>query len=40
MYGLQINAHGNCIVCKGTDQRTGYRIVFVGSYAACQTFTL
>ncbi len=36
MYSLQVNAHGNRIVCKGTDQRRSYRIVFVGSYADCQ----
>lgn len=36
MYSLQIDAFGNRIVCKGTDQRRGYRIVFVGSYVECQ----
>lgn len=36
MYSLQINAHGNRIICKGTDQRNSYRIIFVGSYTACQ----
>lgn len=37
-YSLQINSHGNRIVCKGTEVRNSYRIVFVGSYAACQQY--
>lgn len=37
-YSLQVDAHGNRIVCKGADARRGYRIVFVGSYAECQTY--
>jgi len=37
MYSLQVNAHGNRIVCKGTDVRNSYRIIFTGSYAACQS---
>ncbi len=39
-YSLQINAHGNRIVCKGTEVRSSYQIVYVGSYAACQAFRL
>ena len=38
MYSLQINAHGNRIVCKGTEVRNSYRIVHVGTYAECQVY--
>lgn len=38
MYSLQIDAFGNRIVCKGSSQRTGYHLVFVGSYAECQMY--
>jgi len=30
MYSLQVNDHGNRIVCKGTDVRNSYRIIFTG----------
>jgi hypothetical protein len=36
MYSLQVNAHGNRIVCRGTEPRRSYRVVFVGSYQDCQ----
>jgi hypothetical protein len=35
MYTAQANAHGNIIVCKGSDVRNSYRIVFTGTYAEC-----
>lgn len=35
MYTAQRDSHGNVIVCKGSDPRNGYRIVFTGSYAEC-----
>lgn len=35
MYTAQQDRHGNVIVCKGSDTRNGYRIVFTGSYADC-----
>ena len=35
MYTLQIDAHGNSIVCKGAAPRSGYRIVRHGTYAEC-----
>jgi hypothetical protein len=38
MYTAQRDAHGNVIVCKGSDTRRGYRIVFTGSYADCLRF--
>ena len=38
MYTAQKDAHGNVIVCKGSDTRRGYRIVFTGSYADCLRF--
>ncbi len=40
MYSLQVNSHGNRIVCKGTDVRRSYRIVFVGSYLDCQHYNI
>jgi len=38
MYTLQVNAQGNRIVCKGSVVRNTYRIIFAGSYAACQNY--
>jgi hypothetical protein len=38
MYTAQTNAHGNIIVCKGSDVRNSYRIVFTGTYAECLQF--
>ena len=35
MYTAQIDAHGNVIVCKGDEQRRGYRIAYTGSYNEC-----
>ena len=35
MYTEQANTHGNIIVCKGSDVRNSYRIVFTGTYAEC-----
>ena len=32
IYSAQQNAHGNVIVCKGTDVRNSYRIIATGSY--------
>ena len=32
MYSAQQNAHGNIIVCKGTDVRNSYRIIATGTY--------
>lgn len=34
-YTAQIDRNGNIIVCKGSDVRNGYRIVFRGGYHAC-----
>ena len=38
MYTAQINAHGNVIVCKGSDTRNSYRIIYTGTYADCLRF--
>ena len=38
MYTLQINSLGNRIVCKGSECRDTYRIVFTGTYAECQQY--
>lgn len=35
MYTAQQNAHGNVIVCKGSEVRNSYKIVFTGTYAEC-----
>jgi hypothetical protein len=35
MYTAQINSFGNIIVCKGSDVRKSYRIIFTGSYVDC-----
>lgn len=35
MYTAQRNAHGNTIVCKGSEQRKSYQIIFTGSYNEC-----
>jgi len=40
MYSAQINAHGNIIVCKGTQVRNSYKIVHLGSYQECLKFKL
>jgi len=34
-YTLQMDRHGNTIVCRGADVRNGYRIVSEGTYAEC-----
>ena len=34
-YSLQMDAHGNQIVCKGDAERNGYRVAMRGTYAAC-----
>lgn len=36
MYTAQVNAHGNIIVCKGSEVRNSYKIVFTGTYAECR----
>jgi hypothetical protein len=38
MYTAQIDAHGNVIVCKGEEQRRGYRIAYSGTYNECLMF--
>ena len=38
MYTAQTDTHGNCIVCKGSEQRRGYRIAFTGTYNECLMF--
>lgn len=35
MYTLQLDRHGNTIVCKGSEERNGYRIVARGTYNEC-----
>lgn len=35
VYTAQRDSHGNMIVCKGSVERNGYRIIFSGSYNAC-----
>jgi len=40
MYTAQINAFGNVIVCKGSDARNSYKIIFTGTYAECLQFKL
>ena len=40
MYTAQRDAHGNVIVCKGSEVRKAYRIIFVGTYAECLQFKL
>lgn len=37
-YTAQSNAHGNIIVCKGTEVRNSYHVVFSGGYHACLRF--
>jgi hypothetical protein len=32
MYSAQVNAHGNVIVCKGTEVRNSYKIIATGTY--------
>ena len=38
MYTAQTDTHGNCIVCKGNEQRRGYRIAYTGTYNECLMF--
>jgi hypothetical protein len=38
MYTAQTDTHGNCIVCKGSEQRRGYRVAFTGTYNECLMF--
>jgi hypothetical protein len=38
MYTAQIDAHGNVIVCRGDEQRRGYRIAYTGTYNECLMF--
>jgi len=35
VYTAQRDSHGNMIVCKGSVERNGYRIVFSGTYSDC-----
>lgn len=35
IYTLQIDGHGNSIVCKGEVVRKGYRIEYRGTYRSC-----
>jgi hypothetical protein len=35
VYTAQKDRHGNMIVCKGSVERNGYRIIYTGSYNAC-----
>ena len=35
IYTLQIDGHGNSIVCKGEDVRKGYQIEYRGTYGCC-----
>lgn len=35
MYTLQLDSHGNAIVCRGDDVRNGYSIFYRGTYDAC-----
>lgn len=37
MYSAQVNSFGNVIVCKGTEVRNSYKIIYIGSYADCLT---
>jgi hypothetical protein len=38
MYTAQQNAHGNIIVCKGSEVRNSYRIIYTGSYNECMAY--
>ena len=38
MYTAQVDAHNNWIVCKGDEQRRGYRIAYTGTYSECLVF--
>ena len=40
MYTAQQNAFGNVIVCKGSEVRNSYHIVFTGTYEECLRFKL
>jgi len=40
MYTAQINSFGNVIVCKGSDVRNSYKIIFSGTYAECMQYKL
>ena len=32
IYSAQKDAHGNVIVCRGTDERSSYKIIDTGTY--------
>ncbi len=36
-YTAQKDRNGNTIVCRGDTARSGYRIIFVGTYSECLT---
>ena len=40
MYTAQMNVHGNIIVCKGSEVRNSYKIVFTGTYNECMKFKI
>lgn len=35
MYTAQMDGNGNVIVCKGSEVRRSYKVVFTGSYLEC-----
>lgn len=35
MYTAQRNNHGNVIVCRGSEVRNSYKIIFTGTYNEC-----
>lgn len=35
MYTLQLDRFNNPIVCKGSEVRNGYRVLFYGGYKDC-----
>ena len=35
VYTTQKDRHGNMIVCKGSVERNGYRIIYSGTYSDC-----
>lgn len=35
MYTAQVDAHANCIVCRGNEVRKGYTVIYAGTYDAC-----
>jgi hypothetical protein len=40
IYTAQKDSHNNWVVCRGTDQRRGYTIIFTGSYDDCWCYKL